>query len=70
MYNADAAPEIYCELLEHKWHLSEKAKQDIGRKRALEDYKKNILPYRSEKEKNWLLDYLIDLKVKKGNKNK
>lgn len=30
--------EIYCELLEHKWYLSEQARLDVGHQRALEDY--------------------------------
>ena len=31
-------PELYCQVLEHKWFLSEKARQDVGLERALEDY--------------------------------
>ena len=30
--------EIYCQILEHKWFLSEKAKRDVGFQAALEDY--------------------------------
>jgi hypothetical protein len=30
--------ERYCELLEHKWYLSEVARRDVGHQRALEDY--------------------------------
>jgi hypothetical protein len=30
--------ELYCELLEHKWYLSEIAHQDVGHQAALEDY--------------------------------
>jgi len=30
--------ELYCELLEHKWYLSERAKRDVGLMVALEDY--------------------------------
>lgn len=30
--------ERYCELLEHKWYLSEAARRDVGHQRALEDY--------------------------------
>ena len=31
-------PELYCELLEHKWFMSERAKQDVGIDKAIEDY--------------------------------
>ncbi|MCA1552883.1 MAG: DUF4032 domain-containing protein, partial [Chloroflexi bacterium] len=31
-------PELYCEVLEHKWYLSERAKQDVGMDKAIEDY--------------------------------
>jgi hypothetical protein len=30
--------ELYCQLLEHKWYLSERAKRDVGIEVALEDY--------------------------------
>jgi hypothetical protein len=30
--------ELYCQVLEHKWFLSERAKKDVGLQRALEDY--------------------------------
>lgn len=30
--------ELYCQLLEHKWYLSEKAKGDVGHQAALEDF--------------------------------
>jgi hypothetical protein len=30
--------ELYCQLLEHKWYLSERARADVGLDRALEDY--------------------------------
>ncbi|MFI0515889.1 DUF4032 domain-containing protein [Streptomyces sp. WSLK1-5] len=36
--------EIYHELLEHRWYLSERAQHDIGLDTAVEDYIKNILP--------------------------
>lgn len=32
------AVELYCEVLEHKWFLSEAARHDVGLKRALADY--------------------------------
>jgi hypothetical protein len=32
------APELYCQVLEHKWYLSERAHHDVGLGRALEDY--------------------------------
>jgi hypothetical protein len=38
------AAEIYHELLEHRWYLSERAQQDIGLDTAVEDYIENILP--------------------------
>jgi len=31
-------PELYCQVLEHKWYLSERAHQDVGLERAIEDY--------------------------------
>ena len=30
--------ELYCQVLEHKWYLSERAKGDVGMDRAIEDY--------------------------------
>jgi hypothetical protein len=36
--------EIYHELLEHRWYLSERAQHDIGLDTAVEDYIRNILP--------------------------
>ncbi|MFI5570296.1 DUF4032 domain-containing protein [Streptomyces sp. NPDC051740] len=38
------AAEIYHELLEHRWYLSERAQHDIGLDTAVEDYIRNILP--------------------------
>jgi hypothetical protein len=38
------AAEIYHELLEHRWYLSERAQHDIGLDTAVDDYIKNILP--------------------------
>ena len=35
--NADLA-ELYCQVLEHKWFLSERERHDVGFERALEDY--------------------------------
>jgi hypothetical protein len=31
-------PELYCQVLEHKWYLSERARQDVGLEKAIEDY--------------------------------
>jgi hypothetical protein len=31
-------PELYCQVLEHKWYLSERARRDVGLEAALEDY--------------------------------
>lgn len=36
--------EIYHELLEHRWYLSERAQHDIGLDTAVDDYITNILP--------------------------
>jgi len=30
--------ELYCQLLEHKWYLSERAGRDVGHRAALEDF--------------------------------
>ncbi len=30
--------ELYCQVLEHKWFLSEKAHHDVGHRLAVEDY--------------------------------
>lgn len=35
--HADPA-ELYCQVLEHKWYLSEKAQRDVGHQAAAEDY--------------------------------
>jgi hypothetical protein len=32
------APELYCQVLEHKWFLSEREKHDVGLDRAIADY--------------------------------
>lgn len=31
-------PELYCQVLEHKWYLSETARHDVGHQVAVEDY--------------------------------
>ena len=31
-------PELYCQVLEHKWFLSERAHADVGLERAIDDY--------------------------------
>jgi hypothetical protein len=36
--------EIYHEVLEHRWYLSERAQHDIGLDAAVEDYVRNVLP--------------------------
>jgi hypothetical protein len=36
------APEVYCQVLEHKWFMSEKAKDDVGLDVAMEDYLKRF----------------------------
>jgi hypothetical protein len=34
--------ELYCQILEHKWYLSEKAKHDVGHQYAVEDFLKSV----------------------------
>jgi hypothetical protein len=36
------AVEMYCQILEHKWFLSEKAQHDVGHDAAIQDYLANI----------------------------
>lgn len=36
--------ELYCQILEHKWYLSEAAQHDVGHHAAVEDYLQNITP--------------------------
>lgn len=36
--------ELYCQVLEHKWYLSEAAQHDVGHRAAAEDYLQNINP--------------------------
>ncbi len=36
-------PELYCQLLEHKWFLSERAQRDVGHEAALEDFLRRFL---------------------------
>jgi uncharacterized protein DUF4032 len=35
-------PEVYCQVLEHKWYLSERAHHDVGLKNAIDDYVKRF----------------------------
>ena len=35
---AGELPELYCQVLEHKWYLSEQAHRDVGLQAAIEDY--------------------------------
>ena len=35
---SDDLPELYCQVLEHKWFLSERAHADVGLERAIDDY--------------------------------
>ena len=35
-------PELYCQVLEHKWYLSEKAQRDVGHEAAVDDYLKQF----------------------------
>jgi len=34
--------ELYCQILEHKWYLSEKAEHDVGHQIAIEDFLRTI----------------------------
>jgi hypothetical protein len=34
--------ELYCQILEHKWYLSEKAKHDVGHQYAVDDFLKTV----------------------------
>ncbi|MFG2192067.1 DUF4032 domain-containing protein [Streptomyces sp. NPDC048639] len=43
--SADVA-QIYHELLEHRWLLSEQAQRDVGMEAAVEDYARTVLPRR------------------------
>lgn len=38
------AVDLYCELLDHKWYLSERARKDVGHEVALKDFLDNVLP--------------------------
>lgn len=40
-YNADPI-ELYCQILEHKWYLSERARHDVGHFAAVEDFVKQF----------------------------
>ncbi|TWT40381.1 Lipopolysaccharide kinase (Kdo/WaaP) family protein [Phycisphaerae bacterium RAS1] len=41
--DAEADPcELYCQVLEHKWYLSEQAKRDVGHATAVEDFIKRF----------------------------
>ena len=38
------AAELYCQVLEHKWFLSERAQHDVGLDRAIDDYLQHVGP--------------------------
>jgi hypothetical protein len=38
-----SSTELYCQLLEHKWYLSERAHRDVGHQASVEDYLKRFL---------------------------
>lgn len=40
-FNVDPI-ELYCQILEHKWYLSERAQHDVGHKAAVDDYMKQF----------------------------
>jgi hypothetical protein len=42
--------QIFHELLEHRWYLSERAQRDVGMDAAAEDYVRSILPVRPRPE--------------------
>jgi len=39
MKTAEDPCEPYCQVLEHKWFVSEREKKDVGLRRAVDDYK-------------------------------
>lgn len=41
---AGDAAELYCQVLEHKWYLSESAHHDVGHQAAVDDYLQTINP--------------------------
>jgi hypothetical protein len=42
IFEAPNQAELYCQVLEHKWYLSERAQHDVGHAVAVEDYLVNI----------------------------
>ncbi|NHN55538.1 DUF4032 domain-containing protein [Calidifontibacter sp. DB0510] len=40
--------EIFHEVLEHRWYMSEQAKKDIAIEEAVKDYVKNVLPHKPD----------------------
>lgn len=42
MHPAADPVELYCQMLEHKWYLSEQAQKDVGHQAAVQDYLKNF----------------------------
>ncbi len=42
--------ELYCQILEHKWYLSERAQRDVGHQATTEDYLKNHVKSKREKD--------------------
>jgi hypothetical protein len=40
--------QVYHELLEHRWFMSEQAQRDVGLEAAVEDYVRNVLPHAPE----------------------
>jgi hypothetical protein len=48
LVNVDiSSAELYCQLLEHKWYLSEKAQHDVGHQTAVEDFVNNFFSEQS-----------------------
>jgi hypothetical protein len=39
---SNSLAELYCQVLEHKWFLSERMQHDVGHQTAVEDYLRNI----------------------------
>jgi hypothetical protein len=35
--------ELYCQVLEHKWYLSERAQHDVGHQIAVDDFIQNFV---------------------------
>ena len=43
LHGKRAAAQVFHELLEHRWHLSEEAGRDVGMDEAVDSYVENVL---------------------------